>query len=31
MNKKIVKVFAWIALIGMVGGVIATILSPLYG
>jgi hypothetical protein len=29
MNKKVIKVFAWLALIAMVGGVIATILAPI--
>ncbi len=29
MDKKITKIFAWLALIGMIGGLIATIIAPL--
>jgi hypothetical protein len=29
MNKKVIKIITWIALIGMVGGIIATIVAPI--
>jgi len=31
LNKKFIKVITWLALIGMVGGVIATIIAPIIG
>jgi hypothetical protein len=29
MNKTFIKVIAWLAIIGMAGGTIATILAPI--
>jgi hypothetical protein len=31
MNKTFVKVVTWLALIGMIGGTIATIIAPILG
>jgi hypothetical protein len=31
MNRKFIKVITWIALIGMIGGIIATIVAPIMG
>jgi hypothetical protein len=31
LNKTFIKVIAWLAVIGMIGGTIATIIAPLIG